>query len=291
MKYLSLLVFCTFFIGQPKPYEIKMVSVGNFERNDFCPKKYENGLFFSSIIKGENSPSFSEIYYAENINEEVLGKIQQIEVLDRNFGNCGATEFKPINQELIFSMTNKMSGLKVKYKKNGKIDKKRSIKIKNTGLYWGVMKNYEVRESQLLHFCDINFNFSHPTLSEDGLTLIFSSDVLGNGMKLFETKRSSIDEDWGDYRFLEEIKGDQLIFPNLLNDTLLTYSRQLEPGNLDIFVATKLNGKWNNIRNWIELNSPQDDHGVEMIDSVSGYFSSNRTFSGDKLYYFNMNPD
>lgn len=40
--------------------------------------------------------------------------------------------------------------------------------------------------------------------------------------------------------------------------------------------------------NWQELNSEKDDYGVEMATDRTGYFSSNRDYEKDKIYYFEI---
>ena len=117
--------------------------------------------------------------------------------------------------------------------------------------------------------------------------MLFFSSSLNGTMKLYEAKRDSINEVWEDYSLIKGITGKTITFPNLLNDSLLTYAKKTENNDFDIFIAKNKNGVWTEARNWEELNSTADDFGVEMIDSISGYFTSNREGKIDEIFYFN----
>ncbi|MDP4185274.1 MAG: OmpA family protein [Bacteroidota bacterium] len=141
-----------------------------------------------------------------------------------------------------------------------------------------------------------SYSVGHPTLSGDGKTIFFVSDMPGGlgGTDLYvchmKDGRWSRPENLG---AAVNTKGNEM-FPYLLNDTILYFSSTGHPGlgGLDIFRTVFRNGRWQQVENMkAPINSSADDFGILMSEKEnSGIFSSNRTggVGKDDLYYFNI---
>jgi len=272
MKYFFLLL-AILFIADSNDYLIKVTSLGEEGRYDYYPKKFKKGIIYTSFLakEGVSGGLVSQIFYSKISENEFLSKPINIEVEGVSWQHCGSPEYVPSSNEFYFSMNNEIKSPK---------------EVVKMGLYKGRLQNDMIIETERLLFCSPDFDFTHLTISDNGLTLIFSSSLNGT-MKLYEAKRDSINEGWEDYSLIKGITGKTITFPNLLNDSLLTYAKKTENNDFDIFIAKNKNGVWSESKNWEELNSTADDFGVEMIDSTSGYFTSNREGKIDKIFYFN----
>jgi len=139
------------------------------------------------------------------------------------------------------------------------------------------------------------YSCAHASLSADGNTLFFVSDMPGGfgGKDLWAcTKNGS---EWGSPQNLGpdiNTSGDEM-FPCMRKDGLLFFSSNGLPGfgGLDVFSARQLNGKWVLRRNeGLYINGPADDFGISFNSDSTGYFSSNREGGkgGDDVYRFNF---
>ena len=149
-------------------------------------------------------------------------------------------------------------------------------------LGWTVPEAIEVTSSE--------YNCTHPALSADGNTLVFSSNMPGSigGYDLWKMEKEN-----GAWGKLENL-GNEIntsaneFFPTWIGTTMYFSSKRGEIGGLDIYqvdnfgdmVETKLLGE--------PLNSVEDDFGlISRTEGLSGYFSSNRNGS-DQLWSFEM---
>lgn len=144
-------------------------------------------------------------------------------------------------------------------------------------------------------------HYGHPTLSKDGSTLIFSSNLSTSqgGWDLFtsELTREGWDTPEPLPTTINTSKNEE--FPTLIGDTLFFASNGLPGmGGLDLFYSIKdKNLGWLPAQNLLPpINSGSDDFGIT-IDKImnttdssflSGYFSSNRIAAqhGDEIYEF-----
>lgn len=143
---------------------------------------------------------------------------------------------------------------------------------------------------------------AHPSISNDGQTLYFVSDMEGGygGKDIWKVEKLS--EAWGKPENLgPEINtpGDEL-FPFIRDNGELYFSSDYHVGmgGLDIFKATQKktegaeNAKWVVENMGIPINSPEDDFSITFIPGRDqGMFASNRKGSlGDDLYSFILPP-
>jgi hypothetical protein len=273
MKNILLFLFPFLFSGADE-YIIEMVSISEMSRDEYAPRKFDSGLIFTIIDK--NRSHFSKLYYAEIINKDILDFVQEITFDISTDYHVGIAEYCEVSGESIFTLTNP----------------NRHGSRHGLALYCGYFDGYKVTRIKELDFCLNEYSYLYPTLSSDGLTLIYSSNLEGELYNLYQSKRDSIMGEWSCPELIEELDiGFNSLFPNLINDSLLVYSAEYEDGKggLDIYKSKKINGEWAFPENWQELNSEKDDFGVEMMDEKSGYFTSRRNTETDKIYYFEIN--
>ncbi len=146
-----------------------------------------------------------------------------------------------------------------------------------------------------LGFNGNNYNCTFPNLSEDGSTLYFSSDKEGGfgGYDLWKVNK--IDEStWSSPKNLGATINtfEDEIYPYNKKDKLYFSSKgHLGIGGYDIFVSNYINNRYTQPLNIGKpINSSRDDFSF-ILDSTSGYFSTNRKSTSnlgyDMVYYFN----
>lgn len=142
---------------------------------------------------------------------------------------------------------------------------------------------------------DSAYSIAHPSLSHDGKTLYFTSDMDGGfGSKdLYKCERTS--SGWGKPQNLgAAINTKQAeIFPFITDDgKQLYFASARESGTgLDIYKSEWLNGNWQSpVKLEEPINSDRDDFAfVINPDATTGYITSNRNGRNDELYSFNLN--
>jgi outer membrane protein OmpA-like peptidoglycan-associated protein/tetratricopeptide (TPR) repeat protein len=170
--------------------------------------------------------------------------------------------------------------------------------ISNLRLYSSKLENGKFSIITELPFNDKNYNHIHPTISADGNTLYFVSDMPGGygGLDIYKSIRNG-DGTWTTPINLGEKVNttEQEVFPFLLGDKLYFSSKgHLGFGGYDIFVSTIGNKvTYSNPQNIGKpYNSSKDDIAyIAEKDGITGYLSSNRDSDNgiDKVYYFNSN--
>ncbi|MEI6816566.1 MAG: OmpA family protein [Bacteroidota bacterium] len=157
-------------------------------------------------------------------------------------------------------------------------------------------------EPTSLPFCnDDSSSYGHPSLSPDGTTLFYTSDIPGGqgGFDIYFSKYDKAKKAWGDPvncgPNVNTDRDDQ--YPFIRSDTVLYFSSygHLGMGGLDIYRAVLADGAWGNVTNMkYPINSPADDFAIVFEDEKreSGYLSSNRDGGkgSDDIYSFYLPP-
>ncbi len=133
-----------------------------------------------------------------------------------------------------------------------------------------------------LPFNSIKYNISGPSVSKDGKTLYFHSDMPG-GYGSADIYKVEIKDNGN---FGEPVNLGQLInteaqerFPHTSADGTIYFSSDghLGLGGLDVFFSKEIDGKMAPVRNiGIPVNSSADDFAFTINDSGEGFVSSNR---------------
>ena len=179
-------------------------------------------------------------------------------------------------------------------------------------------------EAERINLGDSAFNYLHPAISDDELTLYFSSNLPGGegSYDIWMVKRNTKDEEFGTPINLGKVinTSGRENFPTINFDTMLYFSSDGHPGvgGLDIY---KTYEKGDNV--WatpeylkVPINSSFDEMGIVYYPEGSdpnflerGYFASNRTVAdphkkedkdvntrtkykpiNDDLFYFELPP-
>lgn len=152
-----------------------------------------------------------------------------------------------------------------------------------------------------LSFNSLEYNCAHPSVSLDGKTLYFTSDMPGGfgGLDIWYSKLGD-DGKWSTPLNMGEkinTKGNEM-FPYVAFNGLFYFSSNAQEGlgGLDIYEAKiKTDGTVGKIYNMgIPVNSSADDFGIIFSDDMkSGYLSSNRKNGNmdDDIYSFSVLRD
>ncbi|MGE0077107.1 MAG: OmpA family protein [Bacteroidales bacterium] len=141
---------------------------------------------------------------------------------------------------------------------------------------------------------------AHPSLSSDGTTLYFTSNIPGGfgGLDIWKITRNSPSDEWGEPINLggEINTAGNENFPYVHADGTLYFSSDGHPGmgGLDLFKAkANESGAWQVENMRYPMNSPADDFGIVFEnDREAGYFSSRRQGGrgSDDIYMFYLPP-
>lgn len=150
-------------------------------------------------------------------------------------------------------------------------------------------------EPKELPFNNPNYSVGHPTLSSDGKTLYFSSNMPG-GYGGSDIYKSTYDgKNWGEPINLGKTintPGNE-VFPHIAKNGKLYFSSEGHQtlGGLDVFVSQENNGIWSTPVNLAyPMNSSQDDFAIYINDDdTTGFISSNRS-GVDMIYEFTQVP-
>lgn len=140
----------------------------------------------------------------------------------------------------------------------------------------------------------IDYSVGHPSLSTDGKTMYFVSDMPGGegGTDIYMCSRNC--DKWGLPAKLGPVinSKENEMFPTIYADTILYFASSGHPGygGLDIFESKMQNGKWTNPVNLQPpINSPFDDFAFSFAPGAkNGFFSSDRPngIGSDDIYAF-----
>ncbi|VAW22937.1 Outer membrane lipoprotein omp16 precursor [hydrothermal vent metagenome] len=149
-----------------------------------------------------------------------------------------------------------------------------------------------------LSFHQPGYDFAHPSLTPDGHTLYFVSDMPGGqgGKDIWKAKLSNEGLVVNVENLGEMINtGKDEMFPYILGDSILFFSSNghIGMGGLDIFYSKREQGLFTKPVNLgAPINSTSDDFSILFDKNLNGgYFCSNRenTEKSDDIYRFNHN--
>jgi len=288
----------TFLTKAQEPFVYPSVTVTNEEKInspllEFSPTFFEDGILFVSTM----SPGKKYQGYDKKIKKPTMS----IFLAKRNDITSSLERPIPFALELTTNMhegplTFDRNAEKVYFTRNNL--KKRRKKASKLKIYESI-KSEDGKWStpKELPFNLDDFDTAHPTISSDGLTLIFSSNRPGGigGMDLYQT--TLIDNVWSAPVNMGKLINTEKneIFPFLHADQTLFFSSDghVGEGGLDIFYTVKDNDqKYSAPTNLgAPFNSQKDDLGFILDrDKKNGYLSSNRVGGQgeDDIFGFNV---
>jgi outer membrane protein OmpA-like peptidoglycan-associated protein len=264
-----------------KDYEIEKLGL-NTTGSEYAAVPYKKGVVFTTdrsySATGQtlawNGVPFTDLYMAEEDMKGGLTKIEKLPARINSHLNEGSACFNAAGDVMYFSRNN----AKCKYKNKLEIVQS---KMNKDGV-WSKPKK--------LSFVINGYNYTHPSLSPDGNTLYFASDMQNGqgGMDLYTSKRTG--DTWeAPVNMGKDINtaGNEL-FPFMGSNNTFYFSSNGQPGmgGLDIFSAIKAGGAWKVSNMKMPLNSPKDDFAFVSDDwNGIGYFSTNRE-GDDDIYRF-----
>jgi hypothetical protein len=250
----------------------------NSDEADFCPFVCGRQLYYLSSSNrragiayqdARNHSTLTDIL-SSRLNDSLEFRVPQVmkEFSTRN--NDGPFCFNTNGNEFYFTAGDKKNKLKI-------------FRSAKTNKGWS--------KPQLLPFCDNDYNYCHPSISRDGQTLAFSSDMKGGhgGMDIYICKQEQ--GQWSkpmNAGSTVNTAADEL-FPFIGENGSIYFSSKRKEGfgGLDLYSAN-LNGTIPAKLLLIPINSSADDYGIWLDKGMeNGYFSSNRNANTkDDIYYF-----
>lgn len=273
-------------------YSISLLPFNTDKYDEFSPVYYKGDIVFCSNRKNSLFIDYTDekeelplldIYYVEETGRNEWGKPEIFEQSFTTFFNEGPATFNDRGTEVYFTRNNN-----VKKKIGNSIDRNNKLGIyyskysRKTG--WSAPTPFKHNKP--------NFNFAHPSLSEDGNSLYFVSDMDGGygGTDIYVCEMEN--GNWGAPQNLGPVintEGNEY-FPFIHSTGRLYFSSDKHEsiGRLDIFYSEKVNGEWHKpIPMDPPVNSRYNDFGL-IIDAFkkAGMFSSDRQRQSDDIYAF-----
>jgi len=270
----------------PHTFNLKQIE-NKGSSSDFGLSFYgDNKVVFASARNNEN-PSYAwndlpylDLYKATLTDNNKLENITPFSDDINTESHESNAAFSRDGKIMFFNRTNKMRT------KTGE-ERVAHIKIFKAELVDGVWTN-----AKALPFTSNKYSTEHPSLSKDGKTLYFSSDMPG-GMGGFDIYKVAINDD-GTYGEPENLGAnintkhrEQFPFVSKLDVLYFASDDHQGYGGLDVFRSNMVNGNFDKPVNLgSTINSSLDDFAYVIREKDNkGYVSSNRS-GHDRLYGF-----
>ena len=272
-------------------YKIQLQSA-NTDDDDFGPIYYKDKIIFSStnsapkmIVKNYNwtGKPFWNIFIADVED----GQLKNAKVFDKSLnGNLhdGPASFSNDGTFMAFTRNN--------YKD------KSTDKVVELQIHFSTFTDGKWSKSEPFFLNNSEYSVGHPSLTANGKTMYFTSDMSGGfgGSDIYRTTKND-DGTWNK----AENMGDKIntesdeMFPFIEENSQKLYfssNGRFGLGGLDVFVADITGSTVENVQNaGFPLNTAADDYAV-IVNSTStkGYVSSDRTggLGGDDIYAFDI---
>ena len=282
--------------GLTPGYETKQVNGINTAESDFGPALYNGDLVFASDfskVAGEGKKygwtgrGFLNIMKS---SPEIAGDF---------WGDMGATSGfdSKVNQEYHDGPASfSADGNSIYFTRSffGSAKREGVYKTNLLKIYYATKTDGKWGDVKPFFLNNKDYSVGHPSLSADGQTLYFVSDMPGGqgGTDIWMCKRNG--EEWGPATNLGKTvnTSESEMFPTMNTDGILYFSSDGHPGYgaLDIFKTKNVNGSWTTPENLkAPINGSFDDFAIAFASGdKSGFFSSNRPggAGSDDIYAF-----
>ena len=272
---------------------------GNTERSDFSPSFYGDKVVFVSAraegvsIKRRfawNNAPFLDLYVSSVAEDGSLSKATNFSEDINSAMHEGPLTFTNNNNTVYFTRNNFIQGKAVKSAED----------IINLNIYYSTKSETGWSAPEAFAFNNDEYSVGHPSISKDGKTMYFSSDMPGGygGADIYRTTLKN-DGSWSEPVNMGSsinTESDEL-FPFIHEDGTLYFASEglLGLGGLDVFKARSKNGLFMTPENLgAPVNTEKDDFGFILSeDQSSGYLSSNRKGGkgDDDIYHFLMEKE
>jgi peptidoglycan-associated lipoprotein len=275
----------------PEPYKIDDLKDINSKESDFSPSfgRDDFGMIYFTSSRddasgtkthGATGQNYTDIFESRVDKKSKWSTPVPVEVINSEFED-GTPSFSSDYKELYFTRC-----------EAGKREKKGCIIMhsKKTGETWSDPKNIGILSDSVVA--------AHPSISHNGSTLYFVSDIAGGSGKkdIWKVTRSGGGAWSKPVNLGPDINtpGEEL-FPYEREDGTLYFSSDglIGMGGLDIFKAKpQPDGSWSVQNMRPPINSFADDFGITFENgNERGIFSSTRKGKGnDELYFFELPP-
>ncbi|WP_298901353.1 OmpA family protein [uncultured Psychroserpens sp.] len=264
----------------------------NTKYSDFGGTLQDGKLYITSARNtsrktyGWNEEPFLDIYELTKNDDGTYQAGALVEDKVNTKHHEGLVSFSPDGNTMYFS---RESFFEKEYEKDSITKYRYSLlhlfKATKSGGKWGNVEGFPMNSE--------NYSVKNPSVSADGKTLYFASDMPG-GYGLFDIYKASINDD-GSLGEPENMgqkvnTQGQEMFPYISSNNTLYFSSNghLGLGNLDVFYTKEVDGKLAPIRNiGIPINSNADDFAFSLDEETEeGFVSSNRDggLGGDDIY-------
>jgi outer membrane protein OmpA-like peptidoglycan-associated protein len=280
-------------VGRTQQFEVTALEGLNSKAAEFSPVKLADRLVFVSERNRDmvnnndyswNKQPFLNVYEVKLQNaggKEVPGKkVKAMSSKINSQYHDGPVSFNAAGDQMFLT--------RVSY-----IVKKDTGFVNKPGIFISQRKGKSWGKPVAFPYNNISYGIAHPSVSEDGKVLYFSSDMPGGegGMDLYVSYLES--GGWGKPVNLGKninTPGDE-VFPFIRKDGLLYFSSDghVGMGGLDLYSASRAGGLYGEVKNLgLPINSYTDDFGISFIDEKTGYFSSDRPGGkgSDDIYAF-----
>jgi outer membrane protein OmpA-like peptidoglycan-associated protein len=258
-------------------FEVKNSEI-NTQNSDFGAIASGGTVYFTSTRDGGrkygwNDQPYLDIYMASyDGNGELSNAIALSKDINTKYHE-GTVSFSPDKKTMYFTRENYYDG---KFKKNE--DGKGTL-----NLYTATMSGGEWTNVKPVPFNNDEYSVGHPSVSADGKTLYFASDMPG-GFGQSDLYKVAINDD-GSFGEPENL-GDDIntegreFFPYVSSNNTLYFSSDglLGIGGLDVFASKVKGDSYGAVRNLgVPLNSNADDFSFTFDEeSKKGFVASNR---------------
>ncbi|WP_047548726.1 OmpA family protein [Psychroserpens sp. Hel_I_66] len=264
----------------------------NTEYSDFGGTLQGGKLYITSARNtsrktyGWNEEPFLDIYQLDKNDDGTYQAASLVENKVNTKYHEGLVSFSPDGNTMYFS---RESFFEKEFEKDSISKYKYSLlhlfKATKDGDQWGNVEGFSINSE--------NHSIKNPSVSLDGKTLYFASDMAG-GYGLFDIYKASINTDGSlgePVNLGQKVNTQgQEMFPYISSNNTLYFSSNghLGLGNLDVFYTKEVDGKMAPVRNvGIPVNSNADDFAFYLDEeSEEGYVSSNREggMGSDDIY-------
>ena len=294
--YIIILIFVFGLISTSKAQEINVtkLKINRNLSNEIAPIVQDSTLYFisnrkSDILKSVFNQEKNHLYKVYRTKLKPNGKTGKITKFqpDKSFKlSAGSIAFSP-NGFFKIATFNKVSSFKKArlLSKNNEENPLGLFEARSIGIdKWS-------EYTQLAFSEELPYSFAQPTISPDGQTLVYVSDMQGGYGETDLYYSTVTPYGWSEPKNMGEIINSSAreIFPFFHESGTLYFSsdRYGGLGGFDIYYTVNNNGQWSKpLRLPNPINSEYDDFGCYFFsDGTSGFFASSREGT-DNIYRF-----